>query len=78
MTTEYKVDGYIMTCGTCGYIYNHRYDGTVSVGSNKQFVELCEPVLYEKQREYESNTVHRLTQYVCPKCGTIQVDINDL
>ena len=61
-------------CGSCDYVY-HQY-----MKASQQNFNLQIPFqMLEEQVSYKKNTLTiKLDQYVCPKCGVIQIMSNTL
>lgn len=67
------------TCGVCRYKYFYYYDyDKQRENQEKPFVKMEEPLFYEVSRPWEGSRLERITQYVCPVCGVVQVDTNSL
>lgn len=64
-------------CSYCHYRYKKKvtsgWDDNVLEG-DKPFVRILEVALYED----EYRDVQKITRYICPKCGIVQVDVSDL
>ena len=80
-STDYSWDDSSYTevyeCGHCHYRYKRKFkcgeDDTIYEG-DKPFVRILEVALYED----EYRDVQKITRYICPKCGIIQVDVGDI
>lgn len=69
----------VYICPVCDHAFKEKYGGPKGYETEgKKFIELAEPLLYEKPRNYAPNELVRLTHYVCPECGTTQIDLSDI
>lgn len=69
----------IYTCGICGYTYHKYYTYSKQVFNEEEpFVKLEEPLLHTVSRAWEPDRIERISQYACPKCGVLQVDVKSL
>lgn len=69
----------VYTCPVCGHVYHEYYDYTKNqTNSEEPFIKLAEVLLYEKPRDYGPDELVRVYHYACPKCGILQVDVNDI
>ena len=69
----------IWKCPVCGYEYHEYYDySKQSLNTEKPFIRLAEPLLYEKQYDWHPKEIVRCYQYACPKCGILQVNVSEL
>ena len=80
-TTEYTWEDSSYTetyeCSYCHYRYARKASGKWEsdiLEGDKPFVRLLELSLYND----EVGDVQKVTRYICPKCGIVQVDIGDL
>ena len=68
----------IQMCPCCKYVYKAKNDHQLwdkeIIAGDKPFIELLEKGLYKD--EYDD--MKTITQYICPKCGIIQADIEDI
>lgn len=81
MKTTYDDDSNceIWKCPVCGYEYHEYYDyPKQSVNTEKPFIKLLEPLLYEEQHDWHPNEIVRCPQYACPQCGILQIDVRDI
>jgi len=60
-----------MECKACGYKYEDK-DLYKNIGK-EEFIMINEPVTIEKD-EYGNPIIERQL-YICPKCGTVKVDL---
>lgn len=66
----------VQTCGVCGHTYHYYWDyDKQHENEEKPFVQLEEPLLHTVRRSWEPVRVEKITQYACPVCGVLQVDI---
>ncbi len=69
----------VMKCPVCGHTYHDYYDYSKSnTNSEEPFIVMEEVLLYEEPRDYAPNALVRLQHYACPKCGILQIDVNDI
>ena len=73
------IDGQTYTCDVCGYTYNYYFDHNKQANNKEEpFVQLEEYLLRTVRKSWEPERVERISQYACPKCGVLQVDVNSL
>ena len=67
----------IFQCPVCGYVYKDHYS---DYGKNhgEPFIACIDGVTIEVQRDYAPSKIVKLTRYICPSCGVIQVDTSSL
>ena len=65
-------------CAACGYSYMEETtpDGIRNYGT--PFIEVTDKLLYVKSIEFDSDKIVKLSQYICPQCGILQVCTTDL
>ncbi len=69
----------VMKCPVCKYKYHEYYDYSKQRLNNEEpFIRMEEVLLYEEPRDYGPNALVRLQHYACPKCGILQIDVNDI
>ena len=81
MTIKYDSDNNceVYTCSVCGYIYNYHYDYDKRTDNTEEpFIKLETPLLHTVSRSWEPDRIEKISQYACPKCGVLQVDIRSL
>lgn len=68
----------VFNCPACGHTYHEYYDNRSYTNTEAPFLQSVQPLLYNKQHDYAPSECVKLTQYICPKCGTLQIDLNDI
>lgn len=69
----------IYKCPVCGHVYHEYYNHEKAIANKEEpFIVMAEVLLYDKPRDYAPNELIRLQHYACPKCGILQIDVNDI
>lgn len=65
----------VYVCPHCNYTYHEYFDYDKQSNNNEErFIQMCEALLFETS----DGRVNRLSQYSCPSCGILQIDISDI
>lgn len=69
----------VYKCPVCGHTYHEYYDyDERRQNTEEPFIVMAEVLLYDKPHDYAPNELVRLYHYACPKCGVLQIDLNDV
>lgn len=68
----------VYTCHVCGHVYHDYYDDRRYQNKEKPFIETLDGVTVSIPRDYAPDKVEKITRYICPECGVVQVDVSSL
>ena len=64
----------VYTCPHCNYTYHEYSDYDKRTHNNEEpFIHICAVLTETSDRR-----VTRLSQYACPNCGILQIDVSDI
>ena len=68
----------VSTCSICGYTYHEYYNENRLTNKEKPFIEAMDGITVSIPRDYAPDKILKLTRYICPECGCVQIDTSDL
>ena len=67
----------VYKCNVCGHTYHYYYNYEKRIyNKEKPFIKMAESLLHVRSMDWEPDKIKTVTQYACPICGVLQIDVH--